>query len=410
MHKISRALIPLFAFFLIYGSGSASADGSYRTGPGFILTKSGFSSLPGWHDDRISDLSDGLKIACERILQRRPEELVGPDGVAGTVEDWTEPCTEILAAVGEERPLRRALERGLVPMQVSDGGQPIEVAAVGEFTVPGSRERTEQFRFPLYKKPKDLVSVRTSDLDPSLPTTLLFGKLESGRLIPYPTRGEIMQGALEGKTLELVWLADPVTAFEVEQRRGALIQLAEGGSMRVLVTGNNGRSALHLGKLLFSDKYKAVKFRGRKPQPDTTIGAAIGWLRENPEAAPGILAQNERISFFRETTGPVPFSTWGFPLISGRSASVDSRFLPVGMPIWVDLADRSGGAMRRLLLSQETGGQAFRARKVELYTADRPMEAKGSAWLLLPEAAVARLEPVRPVSVETSGAGSHRTR
>lgn len=409
MHKISRALPILFPLLLICWASPNAAE-SYRTGPGFVLTASSYSSLPGWADDRISDLSEGLKGACERIAQRRPEELVGPEGLAGTVADWKEPCAEILAAVGEERPLRRAIERNLVPMQISDGGKPVEVAALGEFSVPGSRQRTERFRFPLYKKPGDLISVRTSDLDSSLPTALLFGKLENGRLVPYPTRGEIMNGALNGKKLELVWLADPITAFEVEQRRGALIQLAEGGTMRVLVTGNNGRPALHLGRLLFSEKYKAVKFRGRKPQPDTTIGAAIEWLKENPEAAPGILAQNERISFFRETTGATPLSTWGFPLISGRSVSVDARFLPVGVPIWVDLIDGSRGSMTRLLVSHDSGGQTYRARKLELYTADRATEAKGSAWLLVPEAAVARLEPVHPVAVDTSGASSSRTR
>jgi membrane-bound lytic murein transglycosylase A len=409
MHKISRALPLLFALLLMYPPLGAAAE-PFRTGPGFLLTPTGFSSLPGWHDDRVADLSEGLKGACERILQRRPEELVGPEGLAGTVADWTEPCTEILTAVGEERALRRAIERHLVPMQVSDSGYPVEVVALGEFTVPGSRQKTERFRFPLYKKPHDLVSVRTSDLDPSLPTALLYGKLENGRLVPYPTRGEIMTGALTGKKLELVWLADPVTAFEVEQRRGAVIQLAEGGVMRVLANGTNGRSPLHLGRLLFSDKYKAVKFRGRKPQPDTTIGAAIEWLKENPEAAPSILAQNERISFFRETTGPVPISTWGFPLISGRSLSVDARFLPVGVPIWVDLAERSGGRLNRLLVSHDSGGQTYRARKLELYTADAPTQAQGSAWLLLPEAAIERLEPVQPIAVNTSGASSSRTR
>lgn len=406
MRKISRALLLPFAIFLISGAPEASAAVSYRTTPGFILTVSRYSELRDWTQDRVSDLFDGLKGACERLVQRRPEELVGPEGVAGLVADWQEPCAEILAAAGEERQLRRAIERTLVPMQISDLGYPVEVVALGDFIVPGSRKRTEQFQFPLYKKPTDLISVRTSDLDPSLPTALLFGKLESGRLIPYPTRGEIMAGALKDKKLELVWLADPVTAFEAEQRRGAVIQLAEGGTMRVLTTGYNGRPQLHLGQLLFTDKYKGLKFRGRKPQPDTTIGAAIDWLRENPEQAPAILAQNERISFFREVAAPT--SSWGFPLISGRSVAVDARFLPVGVPLWVNLVDGSGHDVNRLLVSHDSGGQTYRARKLELYTADRPMRAEGDAWLLLPPAAVARLERVVPPGVDTSGAGNSR--
>ena len=407
MQKISHVLLLSFSLFLIFETAGASAADAYRTAPGFILTASRYSELQGWAEDRVSDLFEGLKGACERLMQRRPEELVGPEGVAGLVADWQEPCAELLAAAGEEGPLRRAIERTLLPMQISDLGQPAEVVAVGDFVVSGSQQRTEQFRFPLYKKPADLVSVRTSDLDPSLPTALLFGKLEAGRLIPYPTRGEIMDGALKDKKLELVWLADPVTAFEIEQRRGAVIQLADGGTMRVVVAGYNGRPQLHLGQLLFTNKYKFLKFRGRKPQPDTTIGAAIEWLRENPEQAPAILAQNERISFFREVDAAT--SSWGFPLIPRRSVTVDARFLPVGVPFWVNLADGSGHDVKRLLVSHDSGGQASRARKVELYTVE-PMQAHGNAWLLLPQAAVARLGRVVPPGVDTSGAGTSRVK
>jgi membrane-bound lytic murein transglycosylase A len=407
MHKMSRLLVLSLSFFLIWQGPGVLAGGGYRTIPGFLLTPSPYSELQGWNEDRLSDLADGLKGACERLVQRRPEELVGPEGVAGLVADWQEPCAEIVAAAGEERPLRRAIERNFVPMRISDLGQPVEIVAPGDFIVPGSRVRTEQFRFPLYKKPNDLISVRTSDLDPTLPTSLLFGKLDKGRLIAYPTRGEIMDGALKDKKLELVWLADPVTAFEVEQRRTAIVQLAQGGTMRVLTAANNGRTPLHLGQLLFTDKFKRLKFRGRKPQPDTTIGAAIEWLKDNPEQAPAILMQNERLSFFREVA--TPLSTWGFPLVPGRSVSVDARFLPVGVPFWVELVDGSGHDFNRLLVSHDSGGQSHRARKLELYTADQPMQAKGSAWLLLPEAAVLRLERLVPTAgVDTSGSAGNR--
>ena len=83
---------------------------------------------------------------------------------------------------------------------------------------------------------------------------------------------------------------------------------------------------------------------------------------------------------------------------------MDTRFLPVGVPFWVDLVDGSGRDVNRLLVSHDSGGQTYRARKLELYTADRPMQAEGRAWLLRPEAAVARLERLVPAGVDTSGA------
>ena len=403
IHFTFIACALLSVFFPAHASATKL---SYRAPSGVLLTKGSVSSLPGWSSDNLGEAAGGLKAICQRFLPRQPDEPVGADGVAGTVADWKKPCEDVIAASEDERSLRRAIERHFVALQVSDAGEEVQVVELGEFEATGSLRKTEHFRFPIYRKPDELVSVRPSDLDPTLTGPVLYGKLERGRVVPYATRAEIMAGALADKNLELAWLADPVTAFEIEQRRGALIHLAEGGELRVVTAATNGRPALHLGQALFSKKSEIRKWRGRRPPNDTSIEAAIAWLKQNPQEAPKVLATNDRLSFFKEVkSGPV--STFGYLLVPGRSLSVDARYLPVGVPLWADLVESNGSRLSRLMVSQEVGGQAWRGKRLELFLgggSSAASEARGEIWLLMPEQALTRLPQVQPLSSSATGA------
>ncbi|MBP0500661.1 MltA domain-containing protein, partial [Mycobacterium tuberculosis] len=73
--------------------------------------------------------------------------------------------------------------------------------------LPGSRRPTPRFRVPLYRRPADLVDVADTDRATNLPADLAVARRRSdGRLVPYYTRAEIDDGALDGRGLELVYL------------------------------------------------------------------------------------------------------------------------------------------------------------------------------------------------------------
>jgi membrane-bound lytic murein transglycosylase A len=96
------------------------------------------------------------------------------------------------------------------------------------------------------------------------------------------------------------------------------------------------------------------------------------------------------------------------PLTPGRSLAVDLKYLPLGVPVWLDgkapaAAPASAKApdrpLRRLLVAQDTGGAITGPVRGDVFwghdaaaaaTAGR-MKHPGQIWLLLPRSAAARL-------------------
>jgi len=57
----------------------------------------------------------------------------------------------------------------------------------------------------------------------------LTGRVEDGRLVPYYERADIVEhGALHGKRLEMLWLADPVDAFFLQIQGSGRVRLPNG--------------------------------------------------------------------------------------------------------------------------------------------------------------------------------------
>ncbi|MGO7216490.1 MltA domain-containing protein, partial [Rhizobium ruizarguesonis] len=75
------------------------------------------------------------------------------------------------------------------------------VTAVSEPDIDVSERPDEIFRFPLYRRPDDLIDLddatRPTELDKANP----LGRLHAGRAAAYPPRRAIDQGVLEGRGL-----------------------------------------------------------------------------------------------------------------------------------------------------------------------------------------------------------------
>ena len=79
----------------------------------------------------------------------------------------------------------------------------------------GSRERTEQFATPLYRRPDDLLVVELSALYPELKGKRVRGRVEGNKVVPYFSRGETREApALVGH--EIVWIDNALDAFMLE--------------------------------------------------------------------------------------------------------------------------------------------------------------------------------------------------
>jgi membrane-bound lytic murein transglycosylase A len=81
------------------------------------------------------------------------------------------------------------------------------------------------------------------------------------------------------------------------------------------------------------------------------------------------------------------------PLTPGRSVAIDSRWLPLGAPLFLSTTHPITAApLQRLVLAQDTGGAIRGALRADLFwgwetgagDAAGRMRAPGSLWLLWP--------------------------
>jgi membrane-bound lytic murein transglycosylase A len=103
--------------------------------------------------------------------------------------------------------------------------------------------------------------------------------------------------------------------------------------------------------------------------------------------------------FFKEISGSGPYGSEKVVLTAQRSLAVDRRFIPLGVPLWLDATDRfTIGAIRQLVIAQDTGGAIKGPVRGDLYWGGGDaagkeagaMNAVGHYLLLLPNAVAVR--------------------
>ena len=136
--------------------------------------------------------------------------------------------------------------------------------------------RDEVHRYPLYKRPDDIIEVDLSQFGNGLPKNKLLGRLEGKRVIPYFSREEIDQKkALANRKLEMLWCSDLVDIFFLQVQGSGKVDLGDGNLLSVLYDGQNGRSYRSIGKYLID--------AGIIPKEEMTMQITRQYLRDNPE-------------------------------------------------------------------------------------------------------------------------------
>ena len=163
--------------------------------------------------------------------------------------------------------------------------------------------------------------------------------------------------------------------------------------VRVGYDGQNGHPYVAIGRELVA--------RGALTREEVSLQSIKAWMRANPGESGALMATNPSYVFFREQAVDGPLGAQGVVLTPRRSLAVDRSHLPLGVPVWLD-AEYPGAAERRLrtlLVAQDTGGairgpvrgDVFWGAGSEAEALAGVMRSEGSYWLLLPQAAAARL-------------------
>ncbi len=221
----------------------------------------------------------------------------------------------------------------------------------------GSLVRTERFKYPLYKRPADLVTDPVSGEPRGRATA-------GGGTEPYPTRGEIDKGGLL-KGLELVYLADAFETYIVQIQGSAKIRLTDGKEMNVGYHGKTDRTYNSPGMELIK--------QGKLKKEELSLARLKKYFRDHP-ADLEVLNVNESYVFFQEGP-PGPFGSIGSKVTSWHTIATDKSVFPRGGPtVAVTRVPEAGlgdslnmKPHTGLYLDQDTGGAIRSAGRGDLY-------------------------------------------
>jgi membrane-bound lytic murein transglycosylase A len=355
-----------------------------------VLTSAAFGDLAGWGSDGVGEALAALKKSCARRLRFADDAQVGPQGLAGKVVDWRLPCAAAASIDEHDDGAARAFfETWFRPYRCANND-----ASEGLFTgyyepeLKGARTRGGNFETPLMKRPPDLVAVDLGDFRADWRGERIAGRVVDGRLRPYETRAQIEGGALDRLNLAFLWVEDPVAAFFLQVQGSGRVDLPDGSQVRVGFDGQNGWPYVAIGRVMIE--------RGLLDRESATMPGIRAWLAGHPAEAKDILDANPSYVFFRELAGEGPIGSEGVALTPGRSLAVDTKFLPLGVPIWLDAAG-DDGKIRRLLIAQDTGGAIRGPVRGDVFWGHGPdaerragtMRARGGYFLLLPKTVTA---------------------
>jgi membrane-bound lytic murein transglycosylase A len=237
------------------------------------------------------------------------------------------------------------------------------------------------YRYPLYKRPDDIIEVDLTQFGNGFPRNKLFGRLDGKKVIPYFSREEIDQNkAIAGKDLEMLWCSDILDIYTLQVQGSGKADLGDGNIVSILYDGQNGRPYKSIGKYLIDT--------GVIPKEEMSMQIVRLYLSDNPDKISAVLDQNPSYVFFRLDMGP-SLGNIGVPLTPGRSIATDSRLFPKGAlafisatkPVFENNAIKEWAPFTRFVVNQDTGGAIRGAGRVDLFWGQGPEAELGAGHM-----------------------------
>ena len=222
----------------------------------------------------------------------------------------------------------------------------------------GSRERTAQFKYPLYKLPESIEKDK-------------YGEVIGG---PWKERKDIEDDA-SLKGAELVWLEDRFQAYVLSVQGSGFIRLPDGQMYEIGYAGNNGHDYTPIGHMLVSD--------GHIDKHKLSLATMISHFKNNPDDMDKYLFANKRYIFFQEVGGG-PFGCLGQPVTSEFSIATDKDIFPRGALAFVDTkapnSEQKHSSFRSFVLDQDRGAAIRAPGRCDIYMGVGDEAGKRAGW------------------------------
>ncbi|MBI3545701.1 MAG: murein transglycosylase A [Gammaproteobacteria bacterium] len=370
-HRVSAAVILILSAIVVSCRSLPPAPG--------IGAEVSWSTLPGWLADSPAQAWPALQQSCQKM----PARDARWKSICDDAAFFTNPDDETARAFFETR----FVAREIIGRDNKTQGL---ITGYYEPLLRGSLTRSARYRYPVYGRPDNLVTVDLGELYPELKGKRLRGRLNGQRVVPYYSRAEIAKGKRPPDSAVLLWVDDPVELFFLEVQGSGRVQLADGRTLLLGYADQNGHPYVAIGRTLV----EAGVFK----LEEATMPAIRDWLLAHPEQAQTVLNSNPSYVFFnvRAPSAPDPIGALDVPLSPERSVAVDPSFIPLGSPLWLDtnLPDNETKPYQRLVFAQDSGGAIKGPARADLFLgfgakAERlagAMRQPGKLYVLQPRA------------------------
>ncbi len=360
---------------------------------GMKLRRGNFKRLVGWEnaDSHIKNSLEALLKSCKVFLNHKPDDFVGSDYILLHARDWINACHAAQKVdLGSVSAIKDFFEYWFFPVEFYHKRE-----VKGFFTgyyipiVAGSLEKTDKFKVPLYTVPNNLITANPHAFINSMPSKKIVGRIVDKKLIPYYTREEIDDGALDGHAEVLAYVETEIDRLKIETEGSAVIDLGNNSRLVIGFAGTNGASYRAVASILVDSKI----FR----KHEATMKNMKEYFIKYPQKLKAIINQNKSFVFFRKLPADTVVGSQGVPLTGEISLAVDRNWIPLGLPLWVttSIYDKEHHEQRpydRLMIAQDVGGSITGIVRGDIYFGEGveaeekalSMQSKGHYWLLLP--------------------------
>lgn len=281
-----------------------------------------------------------------------------------------EPCLDAKATrVADAAAARKFFERHFRPLEISRIGEDSGfVTGYYEPVIDGSRTQTGDYNVPVYRRPSNLFVRGYKQDAKSLPNGgQVFRKIGRRKLVPYYDRGQIEDGAIAGRGLEICWLKSQTDLLFAQIQGSARVRLQDGSVIRINYDSHNGYRYTPVGRVLIDLKII--------PKEEMSMQRIREWMDANPEGAKDLRRQNKAYVFFREVTlseKDEAVGAQGVPLTPGRSIAVDKGLHIYGTPFFITgtlpiESPQAKTPFHRLMIAQDTGSAIVGPARADIY-------------------------------------------
>ena len=174
-----------------------------------------WSSLDSWESDNHGDAWDGFLKSCQKLSRGQWQEVCDLAENSGDLSDSE--AREFFESHFEVR-----------PVYAKDGETLGLITGYYEPLLQGSWARSEEYKYPLYGVPEDLLVVDLGTVYPQLKGMRLRGKLVGNKVVPYHDRAQLYddQELLQGA--EILWVNSPEDLFFLHVQGSGLVELTDG--------------------------------------------------------------------------------------------------------------------------------------------------------------------------------------